>query len=401
MESDASMILSEKTIKNQKSLHDKDKRIYALRKLMIYYKEITETVREPFIILDNMLRVVTANKAFYLTFKVLKKDTEGKQIYKLGNNQWDAPGLKDLLEHILPKHRVMSGYEISHSFPYLGHKVMLLNARQVDNKQLILLAIEDVTLQRKLKKDSEEMTENLTRQRDLLQGLNDTKDEFVSMASHQLRTPATVVKQYVSMISEGYAGDLNKAQKVMLDVAYKNNERQLEIIEDLLRVAKIDGGKVSLEKSSCDVVSQVRQAILGQAILFEKRGQTVVINIVHKKVFALIDPKLMLMVIENLLDNAGKYSPNDSTVTITISQKDNNTNISFMDTGVGIRKTDINKLFKKFSRINNKISDESRGTGLGLYWVKKIVGLHGGSVDVISKINKGSTFTINIPVAVA
>jgi signal transduction histidine kinase len=305
------------------------------------------------------------------------------------------------LEHILPKHRVMSGYEISHSFPYLGHKVMLLNARQVDNKQLILLAIEDVTLQRKLKKDSEEMTENLTRQRDLLQGLNDTKDEFVSMASHQLRTPATVVKQYVSMISEGYAGDLNKAQKVMLDVAYKNNERQLEIIEDLLRVAKIDGGKVSLEKSSCDVVSQVRQAILGQAILFEKRGQTVVINIVHKKVFALIDPKLMLMVIENLLDNAGKYSPNDSTVTITISQKDNNTNISFMDTGVGIRKTDINKLFKKFSRINNKISDESRGTGLGLYWVKKIVGLHGGSVDVISKINKGSTFTINIPVAVA
>ncbi|MDB5183149.1 MAG: hypothetical protein JWO47_933 [Candidatus Saccharibacteria bacterium] len=395
------MVPSEETIKNQKKLHDKDKRISALRKLMIYYKEITETVREPFIILDNKLCVVTANNAFYKTFKVLKKDTEGKHIYKLGNNQWDAPGLRKLLEHILPKHGVMSSYEISHNFPKLGEKTMLLNARQVDNKQLILLAIEDVTLQRKLKTDSDEMTANITKQRDLLQGLSDAKDEFVSMASHQLRTPATAVKQYVSMIAEGYAGDLTKEQKVLLDVAYKNNERQLEIIEDLLRVAKVDSGKVSLEKSSCDIVLEVKRAVREQAILFENRGQKVIVNVVRKQVFALIDPKLMLMVIENLLDNAGKYSSRGSSITIGIGQNDQDTIISFADTGVGIRKIDMEKLFKKFSRIDNKLSNEARGTGLGLYWVKKIVSLHGGSVKVVSKIHKGSTFTITLPVPVA
>jgi two-component system cell cycle sensor histidine kinase PleC len=393
------MVLNEKIIKNQKKLHDKDKRIAALKKLMVYYKEITETVREPFIILDDMLCVVTANAAFYHTFKVRKGETEGKLIYKLGDNQWDAPGLRVLLEHILPNHRVMSGYEMSHSFPSLGHKTLLLNARQVDNKQLILLAIEDVTLQRKLAIDTDKMTTNLTKQRDLLQGLNDTKDEFIAMASHQLRTPATAVKQYVGMVTEGYAGSLAKGQKELLDVAYKNNERQLEIIEDLLRVAKVDGGKVSLERSLCDVVPQVRKAMHEQAILFENRGQSVVLNLAHKKIFAFIDPKLMLMVIENLLDNAAKYSSNGSTVTITIGQDDISTTISFSDTGVGVRKSDMEKLFKKFSRIDNKLSDEARGTGLGLYWVKKIVGLHGGSVGVVSKINKGSTFTINIPVA--
>lgn len=393
------MVSSEKTIINQKKLHDKDKRINALKKLLFYYREITETVREPFIILDSKLRVVTANHAFYQTFKVLKKDTEGKQIYKLGNNQWDAPGLRELLEHILPKHRVMSGYEMSHNFPILGHKTMLLNARQVDNKQLILLAIEDVTLQRKLKMDSDEMNTNLTRQRDLLQGLSDAKDEFVSMASHQLRTPATTVKQYVSMIAEGYAGDVTEEQRVLLDIAYKNNERQLEIIEDLLRVAKVDGGKVTLQKSSCDVVSQVKKAVDGQAILFENRGQSVVLDATHKKVFALIDPKLMLMVIENLLDNAGKYSPRGTSITITVAQSGSTTSISFKDSGVGIRKIDLEKLFKKFSRIDNKLSETARGTGLGLYWVKKIIGLHGGSVSVVSKIHKGSTFTITVPTA--
>lgn len=390
---------SEKTIKNQKRLHDKDKRISALRKLMVYYKEITETIREPFIILDNTLCVITANNAFYQTFKVQKKDTEGKLIYKLGNNQWDAPGLRKLLEQILPKHRVMSDYEISHNFPMLGHKTMLLNARQVDSKQLILLAIEDVTIQKKLIKDSEELTANLFKQRNLLQGLSDTKDEFVSMASHQLRTPATVVKQYIGMISEGYAGDLTKDQKALLDIAYKNNNRQLEIIEDLLRVARLDGGEVFLDKSSCDVVSQVNKAIQIQAILFENRCQKVILNIAHKEMFALIDGKLMLMVIENLLDNAGKYSSNNSTITINIAQNDTSTSISFTDTGIGIRKIDIKKLFKRFSRIDNKLAVDAGGTGLGLYWVKKIIGLHDGSVDVTSKFRKGSTFTITVPTA--
>jgi two-component system, cell cycle sensor histidine kinase PleC len=381
----------------QKKLINQDNRITALKKQMVYYKEITETIREPFIILDNNLNVVTANLSFYRKFKVIKKDTEGKRIYDLGNSQWDSPELRVLLENILPAHRVLTNYAVRHNFPTLGPKTILLNARQVDRKQLILLAMEDVTAQWKLKLDTEEMTKNLITQRDKLQGLSDAKDEFISLASHQLRTPATAVKQYVGMLHMGYAGQLTKDQLEMLGVAYKNNERQLEIIEDLLRVAKVDAGKVYLDKTACDVTKQIEQAIQGQAILFEARGQTVVFNKPKAKMIANIDPKLMLMVLENVLDNAGKYSKDGKQVTIEIQQDESNTIITIKDNGVGMRKVDLEKLFKKFSRIDNPLSASVKGTGLGLYWAKKVLDLHDGTIQVTSKKNVGSAFAIITP----
>src|SRR5579884_2196816 len=157
---------------------------------------------------------------------------------------------------------------LSGIIPNLGPKIILLNARQVDRKQLILLAIEDVTDEWRLKLDSEEMTKNIILQRDKLQRLNDAKDEFISLASHQLRTPATAVKQYVGMLQMGYAGQLTKDQLEMLGIAYKHNERQLEIIEDLLRVAKVDAGKVYLDKSYCDLTTLIEKAADRQSSMY-------------------------------------------------------------------------------------------------------------------------------------
>lgn len=383
---------------NTKKIRHQENRISALKKLLVYYKEITETVREPFIILDKDLCVVTANLAFYRKFKVLKKDTENKLIYELGNNQWDAKELRELLEHILPKHRVFSNFAVTHDFPALGRRTMLLNARQVDSKQLILLAMQDVTSERQLKADSDELTENLISQRDRLQALNEARDEFISLASHQLRTPANAVKLYVGMLTHNYAGKMSKDQMGMLTIAYESNERQLEIIDDLLRVAKVDADKVYLEKSSCDVVKQIEAVIRDQAILFKSRGQRVVLHTPRKKVIAFIDKKLMRMVMENLLDNAGKYSRGGEEIIIDIKQNDAYTSISFKDNGVGISTTDRKKLFKKFSRIDNPLSISVSGTGLGLYWAKKILDLHEGTIDVTSKLHKGSTFVVKMPV---
>jgi signal transduction histidine kinase len=380
-----------------KKLINQDTRISALKKQLVYYKEITETVREPFIILDNNLNVVTANLAFYHKFKVAKKDTEGKRIYDLGNSQWDSRELRELLENILPAYRVLTNYVVSHNFPNLGPKIILLNARQVDRKQLILLAMEDVTDEWKLKLGIEEMTKNLISQRDKLQSLNDAKDEFISLASHQLRTPATAVKQYVGMLQMGYAGQLTKDQLDMLGVAYKSNERQLEIIEDLLRVAKVDAGKVYLDKSYCDVTIQIEKAIEGQESLFNTREQRVVFHKPKTTMMAIIDPKLLLMVFDNVLDNAGKYSKEGKRVIINIRQDKTNTIVTIKDEGVGISKADLQKLFKKFIRIDNPLSTSVKGTGLGLYWAKKVLDLHGGAISVTSKINVGSVFEISLP----
>ena len=120
----------------------------------VYIKSVVDVVREPVLILDKDFRVMAANDPFYRTFQVDKKDTEGKNVYKLGNGQWDIPALKELLEEILPHNTFFNGFEVTHVFPSIGRKVMVLNARQIHYQKdleskhfppIILLAIEDVT----------------------------------------------------------------------------------------------------------------------------------------------------------------------------------------------------------------------------------------------------------------
>jgi len=119
-----------------------------------YIKTVVDVVREPVLILDKDLRVTAANEAFYRVFQVEAKDTEKKIVYELGNGQWNIPALKKLLEDILPKNTFFKGFEVSHEFPFIGRKIMMLNARQIHFKKdtaselfppIILLAMEDVT----------------------------------------------------------------------------------------------------------------------------------------------------------------------------------------------------------------------------------------------------------------
>lgn len=372
--------------------------IKGAEKDLLYFREITETLREPFIILNNYLYVVTANKAFYTKFKVRKKDTEGKHLYELGNAQWDVPELRNLLEHILPtENGVLTNYEITLNFPELGRKTMLLNARQIDSKQLILLAIEDVSKEKALQSNSNRVTANLIKQRDQLQNLNEVKNEFISLASHQLRTPATSVKQHVDMLRLGYAGKVSNEQMHMLDIAYANNERQLEIIEDLLRIAKVDAGKLILHRSSYDMVKQIKAVIKEQEIIIKNHGHKLLFKKPSKPAMVYSDENLLKMVLENILDNACKYSRRGSDIEISLNQNDELTSVFIKDTGVGIRQTDIHNLFKKFVRIDNPMSNSVNGTGLGLYWAQKVLYMHGGNIEVSSTLNKGSTFVVKIP----
>lgn len=113
-----------------------------------YLKTFSDTAREPFLVLDSDLRVIGANESFYKNFQVTKKETDGKIIYDLGNRQWDIPELRKLLEEILPDKKCFNDFEVSHEFPEIGQRIMLLNARQLDDTHQILLAIEDITLKR-------------------------------------------------------------------------------------------------------------------------------------------------------------------------------------------------------------------------------------------------------------
>jgi two-component system, sensor histidine kinase and response regulator len=230
-----------------------------------------------------------------------------------------------------------------------------------------------------------------------LVAINRAKDEFISVASHQLRTPATGVKQYIGMVLEGYAGDINEAQQDMLSKAYESNERQLQIVSNLLRVAQVDAGKVQLRTSNVNLTQLIDDILIEQLSKFQLRDQKSVFEKPKEPIMVHIDKTNFRMVLENIIDNASKYSEEGKTVTVSLKTKDNKTIIEIQDQGVGIKADDQDRLFEKFFRIDNPLSTLVGGTGLGLYWAKKIVDLHDGEIDVTSVEGKGTTFHITLP----
>ncbi len=229
--------------------------------------------------------------------------------------------------------------------------------------------------------------------------LDNSKDEFISIASHQLRTPATIVKQYIGMILEGYSGKLTAGQTDMLRIAYENNEHQIDTINDLLKVAQADANKLSLVRTKTNLIRLLQEVIRDQQRKYTKKNLIISFRHIDHKVIAMVDPLHLRMVFDNLLDNAYKYSHEGKKVSIALNCSSTHVIIKVKDQGVGIDAADMHKLFQKFSRISNPLSFVG-GTGLGLYWAQKLIDLHNGSLTAVSSVGKGTTFTIKIPLEI-
>lgn len=226
--------------------------------------------------------------------------------------------------------------------------------------------------------------------------LENAKDEFISIASHQLRTPATVVKQYLGMLIDGYVGELDESQMTIVRTAYEHNEHQLDTISDLLKVAQADSNRTKLVRKNTDLVKLLKSVAESQASHYKAKKMELAFEAEVAQAMFSIDPLHIRMVLENLLDNARKYSPERTTVSLSLVVTKDYAMIEVRDEGYGIAGRDLPKLFQKFSRLNNPKAN-ANGTGLGLYWAKKLVDMHNGTLNVASKLNKGTTFTITIP----
>ena len=255
--------------------------------------------------------------------------------------------------------------------------------------------IESVRKTKRLEAD----TARLTKQRAELMELNKAKDEFIALASHQLRTPATGVKQYINMVLDGYGGTISQDVRNLLVTANFSNERQLSVINDLLRVAQVDAGKVVLNKERFDIDDLIRNIVRDQQSIFTSREQRAKYEHKKRKVTVVADKTKLRMAIENVIDNASKYSDAHTVVSVNLETTRRAVKVSIKDQGVGIAESDLDKVFQKFTRIDNPRSTLVGGNGLGLYWVKKIIELHEGSISVTSTPGKGSMFAITLPVA--
>lgn len=251
----------------------------------------------------------------------------------------------------------------------------------------------NITLQQRVN----EATSQLRRTNAKLKALDETKDDFISMASHQLRTPLTSVKGYLSMVLDGDAGKLTAMQRKMLDQAFVSSQRMVFLIADLLNVSRLKTGKfvietsrVSLDKTVEDEVKQLKETAKGRSLelLYERPDNFPVL---------MLDETKIRQVIMNFIDNAIYYTPAGGTIRVELKDTPVSVHFSVTDDGIGVPKREQPHLFTKFYRAGNARQARPDGTGLGLFMAKKVVVAQGGAVIFESREGKGSTFGFIFP----
>lgn len=235
---------------------------------------------------------------------------------------------------------------------------------------------------------------NLTREK----LLDRMKSEFISIAAHQLRTPLSAIKWVIKMVLDEDAGPLNAEQKDMLDKGYKSNERIIALVNDMLNVSRIEEGRLqySFSKSSyLEVLDIVTDSLVAR---IEENHLTLKVNKPAGAIPDLfIDKTKMTQVLQNLLENAVKYTPQFGKIEVNITLDDKFVRTSIKDNGVGIPLKDQAKLFGKFFRAENVIRMQTEGSGLGLFIVKNIVEKHGGTIECHSEEGMGTEFVFTLP----
>ena len=243
-----------------------------------------------------------------------------------------------------------------------------------------------------LRSQVEEQTRKYRTANEKLKKLDETKDEFISMASHQLRTPLTSVKGYLSMVLEGDAGPLKPQQRELLKQSFMSSERMVNLIADLLNLSRLNTGKFVIDAAPVDLRVVVDQEV---AQLRETaKAKNVKLIWVIPKTFTImpLDEGKMHQVIMNFIDNALYYTPSGGNVEIILTETPTSVEYRVKDTGIGVPRDTQHRLFSKFYRADNARRMRPDGTGLGLYMAKKVIAAQGGSIIFESEEGKGSTF---------
>jgi PAS domain S-box-containing protein len=367
-------------------------------------EDIVETVREPLLVLDSDLRVLKANRSFYDSFKVTPGETIGNLIYDLGDRQWDIPKLRTLLEEILPQDNKFEDYKVEHVFSGIGHKVMLLNARRIAQKeigsQLILLAIEDVTEKMRLEKELAERTRDAKKAQFGAEAATMAKSDFLANMSHELRTPLNSIIGFSEVLEDQLLGSLNESQRENVMYILKAGRHLLSLINDILDLSKVESGKMELDVESVLLRELLDASLVMQREKALRHGIKLDLQIETDKPFVIeADERKLKQILFNLLSNAVKFTPDGGKVQVVAKEinEAQDIEISIRDTGIGIKPEDIPKLFREFSQLAPVYDKKYEGTGLGLALTKKLVELHGGRIWVESEFGKGSLFAFVIP----
>jgi signal transduction histidine kinase len=251
----------------------------------------------------------------------------------------------------------------------------------------------NITLQDKV----DEATKQLRHANQKLKELDQTKDEFISMASHQLRTPLTSIKGYLSMVLEGDVGAVKKDQKKMIQQAFDSAEQMVFLIADLLNVSRLQSGKFVIENKPADLAKLVTSEVDRLTETAKNHNVTLTVEVSEKFPILNIDENKIRQVVMNFIDNAIYYTPSGGSISVKLEAGEHNVVYTVTDTGLGVPAAVQHKLFSKFYRADNARKMRPDGTGLGLFMAKKVIVAQGGTIIFKSTEGKGSTFGFSFP----
>ena len=399
---------------------------------------IIATVREPLIVLDGDLRVISANDSFYRTFKVLRRWTEGRLLFEIGKRQWDIPSLRILLENILLTDRQFQDFEVEQDFPKIGRRTMLLNARRLTggkgNYELILLAIEDVTERKRLeverqrlvaeqevlaaelaitneelqvqaeelivqaeeltiqKEELERLNADLRSKQQLLEATNEDLESFSYSVSHDLKAPVRAIEGFSRMLMGEHADKLDAEALRLLQVITTNTKLMHHLIDDLLALSRL--GRMQVRKSVVNLAAMTNKVFERLRAQEPERDLRLTVGDLS---LGWGDQSLLYQVLQNLLANAVKFAKSRKTAVIEVGGRtEGKENIYYVkDNGAGFDERHVDNLFRPFQRLHRE--EEYEGTGVGLAIVQRIIQRHGGRVWADGKVNEGAAFYFALP----
>ena len=242
-----------------------------------------------------------------------------------------------------------------------------------------------------------EATSELRQTNKKLYELDESKDEFISMASHQLRTPLTTVKGYISMLLDGDVGKITPQQRKVLEEAFSSSQRMVYLIGDFLNVSRLQNGKFELELRSVSLPEIVAQEV--KQMEEGARSRRMILNYTQPSDIPpmLLDENKIRQVIMNFIDNAVYYSNPGDSIRITLTQYNGYVSMKVIDHGIGVPPSERHRLFTKFYRASNAKKRRPDGTGIGLFMARKVITSHRGSIIFETVEGKGSTFGFRLP----
>ncbi len=295
--------------------------------------------------------------------------------------------LKTMIQLVLECDKPIRGLEINPVVNDAGAEVMVwllvsVEPVTIDLGKHVVVAVNDITDR---KRAEEELKETM-----------EMKSQFISTVSHELRTPMTSIREAVTIVLDGVAGKINGDQRRFLDIARRNIDRLERLIDDVLDFQKLNAGKMKFDMQENSVEGMLEDAYSTMRPYAEKRGVHMSMDIEGNLPRVVFDSDRMIQVLTNLMSNSIKFTPEEGHVSVSVFRRDEHLALRVSDTGFGIPKEALTKIFDRFYRVHRP-GKEIKGTGLGLAIVNKIVTAHGGRIEVESELDKGTTFTVLLP----